>query len=67
MNDSSIRIWDVDTSQLLLTLTDTDSHSSGMAFTPDGRLIAGRVSGGLTVWETQRPKCAQCPKTPSAK
>jgi len=61
-NDPSIRIWDVDTSQLVLTLTDTDSHSRGMAFTSDGRLIAGRVSGGLTIWETQRPNCPQCPK-----
>jgi WD40 repeat protein len=60
-NDPAVRIWDTETGQLLLTLTDADSHRGDIGFTADGRLIAGLISGGITIWETQRPKCAECP------
>ena len=60
-DDSTVRIWDADRGQLLLILTDNDQHSGGVAFTPDGRLIAGRTTGGLTIWETQKPVCSFCP------
>jgi WD40 repeat protein len=60
-NDSAVRIWDTETGQLLLTLTDVDSHRGDIAFTTDGRLIAGLVSGGITIWETRKAACAMCP------
>ena len=50
--DSTIRIWDTERRQLLLILTDNDGHGGGIAFTADGRLIAGRSSGGLTIWDS---------------
>ena len=58
--DGAVRIWDTDRLQLLLTLTDDDQHAGGIAFTRDGRLVAARSTGGLTVWETQKPACALC-------
>jgi WD40 repeat protein len=61
LNDTSVRAWDTATGQLLLTLSDIDPHRGDIAFTRDGRLIAGRVSGGITIWETQKPKCGACP------
>jgi WD40 repeat protein len=50
--DTTIRVWDADRFQLLLILQADEQHF-GVAFTPDGRLIAGRLSGGLTIWGTQ--------------
>jgi WD40 repeat protein len=52
--DFTIRVWNADRLQLLLTLTDDDLHDGGVTFTSNGRLIAGQSSGGLTIWETQR-------------
>jgi serine/threonine protein kinase len=63
-NQTSVMIWDTAKSQRLLTLTDDDVPTF-LAFTPAGQLIAANASGGLTIWETQRPKCAQCPKLPA--
>ncbi len=60
---TSVLVWDTATSRLLLTLTDDDVPKF-IAFTPSGQLIAANSSGGLTIWETQRPKCPQCPKIP---
>jgi WD40 repeat protein len=53
-SDFTIRIWDAERLQSLLILTDDDLHGGGLTFTPDGRLIAGRSSGGLTIWDSQR-------------
>ena len=58
---AAVRVWDTETGQLLLTLADVDSHSRDIAFTSDGRLMAGLVSGGITIWETRKPMCATCP------
>ena len=52
--DSTVRIWDTERRQLLLILTDDEGHDGGLAFTTDGRLIAGRSSGGLTIWDSVR-------------
>jgi WD40 repeat protein len=60
-DQTSVLVWDTATSRLLLTLTDDDVRKF-IAFTPSGQLIAANSSGGLTIWETQRPKCPQCPK-----
>jgi WD40 repeat protein len=52
--DFTIRVWNADRLQLMLILTDDDLHDGWVTFTPNGRLIAGGSSGGLTIWETQR-------------
>ena len=51
--DTTVRIWDTERLHPLLVLVDDDRHS-GVAFTPDGRLVAGRSSGGFTIWETAK-------------
>jgi WD40 repeat protein len=52
--DSFVRVWDTETFQLLLLLKDDVPHYHGVLFTPDGRLVAARTGGGLTVWESAR-------------
>ena len=60
--DTTIRIWDTDRRQLLLILTDDERHNGGLSFTPDGRLIAGRSSGGLTIWDSLGRGGVQSPR-----
>ena len=50
----NVRIWDVARRELLLVLVDDDQHTLRLVFTPDGKLIAGRSSGGFTIWESVR-------------
>jgi serine/threonine protein kinase/WD40 repeat protein len=52
--DMNVRIWDIARRELLLVLVDDDQHTQRLVFTPDGRLIAGRSSGGFTIWESVR-------------
>ena len=52
--DTNVRIWDVARRELLLVLVDDDQHTYRLVFTPDGKLIAGRSSGGFTIWESVR-------------
>ena len=60
-SDPVVRVWDLSRPfQQVLVLKDIEGHSSGVAFTPDGRLIAGRTSGGFTIWGSQKPPCAEC-------
>jgi WD40 repeat protein len=56
-DQTSVLVWDTATSRLLLTLTDDDVRKF-IAFTPSGQLIVANSSGGLTIWETQRPRSA---------
>jgi WD40 repeat protein len=60
-DDPVVRIWDADRSELLLTLMDSDGHRGGVAFTSDGRIVAGRTAGGFTIWESKKPPCRECP------
>ena len=50
----NVRIWGVARRELLLVLVDDDKHTQRLVFTPDGKLIAGRASGGFTIWESVR-------------
>jgi serine/threonine protein kinase/WD40 repeat protein len=56
-----VLVWDTERLQVVLTLQDSEGHSGGVAFSVDGRIVAGRTSGGLTVWESQPPACRFCP------
>ena len=53
-HDNAVRVWDTDRGQLLLTLNDIEGHTAGVFFTADGRIVAGRTSGGLTVWTDKK-------------
>jgi serine/threonine protein kinase/WD40 repeat protein len=64
LDQPSIQVWDVAKSQLLLTLTNDDVPMF-IGFAPNGRLFAANSLGGFTIWETQRPKCPLCPKSPA--
>jgi serine/threonine protein kinase/WD40 repeat protein len=59
-NDTTVHVWDLTRRRPLLVLGDDDTHQGGIAFTPDGRLVATRSSGGLTVWQTRKPACPVC-------
>ena len=55
----SIRVLLVDDQQLVRTgfrmiLADEEEHLGGLAFAADGRLIAKRSRGGLTIWDSKR-------------
>jgi WD40 repeat protein len=56
-----VLVWDTERLQLVLTLQDSEGHSGGVTFSADGRIVAGRASGGLTVWESRPPACQFCP------
>src|SRR5262249_20201209 len=60
--DMTIRVWDAERRQMVLLLTDDDRHTGSPVFTPDGRLIAARASGGIIIWETNKRQCSFCPK-----
>jgi hypothetical protein len=51
--DGVIRIWDVERRQFVLALSSEERFYSGFGFTPDGKLVAGRSLGGLTIWDTK--------------
>jgi hypothetical protein len=52
--DRTVRVWDVETKELLLTLRLGDQAVGCIAFSPDGARIAS-VSGDLFIWETESP------------
>ena len=64
LDRTSVSVWDTETLQPLLTLIDDDVPTF-LAFTSKGQLIVVNAAGGLTIWETQRPKCPLCPKAPA--
>jgi WD40 repeat protein len=63
-DQTSVLIWDTATSQLLLTLTD-DNAPQFLMFTASRQLIAVNPTGGLTIWETQRPKWLSVSRPPA--
>jgi serine/threonine protein kinase/WD40 repeat protein len=52
--DTTVRVWDTERFRQLLILDDIDQHTGGAVFTPDGRIVALRDAGGLTIWESRR-------------
>ena len=54
-DNRAVQLWDTVRSSLVFTLPDTDGHVSGVAFTKSGQVIAGRTSGGVTIWESRQP------------
>lgn len=52
--DRSIRIWEVETGELLEILTAHEAAVGALAFSPDGsRLVSGAWDGSLAVWDTE--------------
>jgi WD40 repeat protein len=47
----TVQVWDTGRATVLLTLTDTDGHLGGVAFASTGQIIAGRSSGGITIYD----------------
>ncbi|KAH7924654.1 WD40 repeat-like protein [Leucogyrophana mollusca] len=54
--DETIRIWNVETGQQDGEALEHDSGVEAIAIAPDGGKIAGRVEGGLIVWDVVRRK-----------
>jgi hypothetical protein len=52
--DRSVKLWDVATGQVKLTLQDQQDELQAVAFSPDGRLVAGGAfDAALKIWGTQ--------------
>jgi len=56
LENPALQIWDTARSAALLTLPDTEGHMFGVKFTYSGRIVAGRSSGGITVWDARFPQ-----------
>ena len=58
--ESTLSLWDLSTGQRALTfeLPEAGDHTgmSRLAFSPDGRFLAGTKPGGLRVWDTSTGK-----------
>jgi len=53
--NTNVQLWDTVRFSLLLNLPDTDGHTSTVGFTRFGQIIAGRWSGGVTIWDSGYP------------
>jgi len=53
--NTNVQLWDTDRFSLLLNLPDTDGHTPAVGFTRFGQIIAGRWSGGVTIWDSGYP------------
>ena len=52
--DGTIKIWDAQTGQQLLTLKGHVAWVWSVAFSPDGkRIVSGSEDGTLKVWDTE--------------
>ena len=53
--ESAIRLYDVETGELVLTLDPADDRAEVLAFSPDGaRLLTGSQRGSAIVWDVRR-------------
>ncbi len=49
-NDRTLRLWDTDTGQQLMVLSDGRNLSEPLAFSPDGTTIAGGQTDTIQIW-----------------
>ena len=49
-NDRTLRLWDTDTGQQLMVLSDGRNLSQSLAFSPDGTTIAGGQTDRIQIW-----------------
>jgi WD40 repeat protein len=49
--DKTVRLWDLATSQLQLTLADHSSDVKAVAFSPDGQLLASGTRDAVRLWD----------------
>jgi WD40 repeat protein len=54
-DDRALRFWDASTGALLLTIADLPNQPSYLAFSPDGRYLAGSTGGTIRVWGLPAP------------
>src|SRR5262249_8580092 len=52
--DYKLRLWDVETGQELVTLS--DSSFRGLEFSPGGQRAAGEANSQLRIWEAEMPE-----------
>ena len=56
--DSTVKLWDLKTGDLLASLRDPQSGANWASFSPDGQLLAvGGADKTLWLWEVKRPDC----------
>lgn len=59
-SDSTVRVWDVDTGELLLTLGGDGGPVSCVAFSPDGRWLAsGSADNVIRIWDAASGELAR--------
>jgi WD40 repeat protein len=52
--DGTVRVWDTQTGQELLCLTDRKARVNSVAFSPNGSILAAADhSGPVTLWRTR--------------
>lgn len=52
--DNTVKVWDADTGQKILTLKHDASAFSSLAYSPDGKwIVSGNHDNSLTVWDAE--------------
>ncbi len=52
--DSTVRVWDVESGEELLTLTGHSDSVLGVGFSPDGkRIVSGSRDGSIKIWDAR--------------
>ena len=53
--DNTVKVWDAQTGQEVLTLKVFNSGGGSVAFSPDGKRLAGAGFGGTTmIWDASK-------------
>ncbi|MCP5103934.1 MAG: DUF4365 domain-containing protein [bacterium] len=57
-NDKSLKVWDLETGECLMTLKDHTGEVKGVAITPDGKkTVSCSVDKTLKLWDLETGKC----------